>query len=166
MEDPGHPNQFPYTDYWQDLVLSWLEACTEYCKVTMVRVMAISKCQSNKLILSGEPKVPSPYAPLCPPLPPPPVACAAGALPGLVSSPEVTSFSVSSEVSLRSLPMVAFPESPVLIPHMPVDAHQVNPSSNLTLWHHQGPCRCCFKGYADTTSHVTNRVKSREANDS
>ena len=39
MGDPGHPDQFPYIDCWQGIVLSrppWLKACLkENCKIMM-----------------------------------------------------------------------------------------------------------------------------------
>ena len=42
FRDPGHPDQFPYIDRWQDLVLSrppWPKVCTEEnCKVMMAHV--------------------------------------------------------------------------------------------------------------------------------
>jgi hypothetical protein len=76
---PGHPNQFPYIDCWQDSVLSWptqLRPCLEESYRIMVpRVAATSKCRekTKEPILAKEPEeVPPPYVPLYPPLPPVP----------------------------------------------------------------------------------------------
>lgn len=88
VEDPGHPDKFPYIDYWQDLVLSrlpWLKVyIEENCKVIMAHVMASSKCwpKTEKPILSGEPEEPpQPYAPLYPSLPPAPPAALVAEIP-------------------------------------------------------------------------------------
>ena len=77
--DPGHSDQFPYIDCWQDQVLSrppWLKvSIEESCKVMMSHVTTSSKYwpEIKKPILSGEPKeIPPPYAPLYPSLPPVP----------------------------------------------------------------------------------------------
>jgi hypothetical protein len=76
VREPGHPDQFPYIDFWQDAVLSQptkLRPCLEEaCRVT-----AASKCSEKpekleKLIFVEDPKeVPLPYAQLYPTLPPP-----------------------------------------------------------------------------------------------
>jgi hypothetical protein len=62
--DPGHPDQFPYIDCWQDAVLSWptwlKPHLEEACRVMVARVAAASKCREKckkpeKPILSGDP---------------------------------------------------------------------------------------------------------------
>jgi hypothetical protein len=49
--DPGHPDQFPYIDCWQDAVLSrptWLKShLEEACRVMVARVAAASKCREK-----------------------------------------------------------------------------------------------------------------------
>jgi hypothetical protein len=46
--NPRHPDQFPYTDCWQDAVLSqptWLRPCLEEaCRIMVARVATTSKC--------------------------------------------------------------------------------------------------------------------------
>ena len=48
MGNLGHPDQFPYIDCWQDMVLSWppwLKACLEEnCKIMIAQITAPSKC--------------------------------------------------------------------------------------------------------------------------
>jgi hypothetical protein len=74
---PGHPDQFPYIDCWQDAVLSqltWLRPCLEKARRIMVtRVATTSKCRekAKEPILAKEPeKTPPPYMILYSPLPP------------------------------------------------------------------------------------------------
>jgi hypothetical protein len=68
---PGHPDQFPYIDCWQDAVLSqstWLRPCLEEAfKIMVARVAAASKCRekSKEPVLAEEPE-----EVLYPPLPP------------------------------------------------------------------------------------------------
>jgi hypothetical protein len=49
--EPGHPDQFPHIDCWQDVVLSWptwLKPCLEEtCRVMVDRVAAASKCREK-----------------------------------------------------------------------------------------------------------------------
>jgi hypothetical protein len=59
--DPGHPDPFPYIDYWQNAVLSqpiWLK---ETCSIMVAKVAAASKYREKckkpeKSILAGKPK--------------------------------------------------------------------------------------------------------------
>jgi hypothetical protein len=48
---PGHPDQFPYIDCWQDAVfsrLTWLRPCLEQtCRIMVARVAATSKCREK-----------------------------------------------------------------------------------------------------------------------
>ena len=121
--DPGHPNQFPYIDCWQDLVLSWppwLKVCIEEnCKVMMACVMASSKCQpkTEKPILSGEPKgTPQSYDPLYPSLPPASLAALAAKTP---LKPAPSPEALPPLVPLASLDVTSLPGPPVLTPHTP-----------------------------------------------
>jgi hypothetical protein len=55
---PGHLDQFPYVDCWQDAVLSqpsWLSPCLEEaCRIMVARVAATSKCtEENKGAYTG-----------------------------------------------------------------------------------------------------------------
>jgi hypothetical protein len=48
--NPGHPEQFPYIDCWQDAVLShkWLRPYLgEACTIMVPRVAAASKCRGK-----------------------------------------------------------------------------------------------------------------------
>jgi hypothetical protein len=59
---PGHPDQFPYIDYWQDVVLSrpiWLRPCLkETWRIMVARVAATSKCgeKTKEPVLAEEPE--------------------------------------------------------------------------------------------------------------
>jgi hypothetical protein len=48
---PGHPEQSPYIDCWQDAVLSqptWLRPCLEEaCRIMVARVATTSKCRKK-----------------------------------------------------------------------------------------------------------------------
>jgi hypothetical protein len=70
---PGHLDQFPYIDYWQDSVLSgstWLRPCLEEaCRIMVARVVATSKSRekTKEPLLAEEPEeIPPPYVPLYP----------------------------------------------------------------------------------------------------
>jgi hypothetical protein len=74
---PGHPEQFPYVDYWQDTVLSWPKWLRPYleevCRIMIARVATTSKCREKikEPVLAEEPEeVPQPYVLPYPPLPP------------------------------------------------------------------------------------------------
>jgi hypothetical protein len=51
VENPEHPDQFPYIDSWQDSVLSqptWLRPCLEEaCRIMVARVATTSKCRKK-----------------------------------------------------------------------------------------------------------------------
>ena len=121
--DPGHPNQCPYLDCWQDLVLSWqpwLKVCIEEnCKVTRARVTASPKRwpKTEEPILSGEPEgTPLPYAPLYPSLPPVPLAVLAVETPSeRVPSPEAS----PSLAPPGTLDVTGSPGPPVLTSYAP-----------------------------------------------
>jgi hypothetical protein len=74
---PGHPDQSPCINCWQDAVLSpstWLRPCLEEtCRIMQVRVATTSKSRekTKEPILAKKPKeTPPPYVALYPPLPP------------------------------------------------------------------------------------------------
>jgi hypothetical protein len=76
---PRYPEKFPYTDCWQDAVLSWpiwLRPCLEEaCRLMIARVAPASKYRekAKEPLLAEEPeKVTPPYVPRYPPLPPVP----------------------------------------------------------------------------------------------
>jgi hypothetical protein len=79
--EQGYPDQFPYIDCWQDAVLSWsmwlIFHLEEAYRVMVARVAGASKFREKckkpeKPITVGDPeKIPPPYVPLYPPLPPP-----------------------------------------------------------------------------------------------
>jgi hypothetical protein len=73
---PGPPEQFPYTDCWQDAVLSWLTWLRPYleeaCRIMVAKVAATSMCRekTKEPILAREPEeAPPPYVLLFPPSP-------------------------------------------------------------------------------------------------
>jgi hypothetical protein len=62
---PGHPEQFPCIDRWQDAVLSWpkwLRPCLEKtCRIMAARVATASKCREK----AKEPVLVRNMRPLC-----------------------------------------------------------------------------------------------------
>jgi hypothetical protein len=78
---PGHPDQSPYIDCWQYVVLSWPTWLRPYleeaCRIMVAMVAATSKCREKTKgpMLAKEPnEMPSPFVPLYPPLPPAPIS--------------------------------------------------------------------------------------------
>jgi hypothetical protein len=80
--NPGHPDQFPYIDCWQDAVFSqptWLRPCLEEaCRSMVARVATASKYREKTLAEAHEemPLLHVPLYPLLPPVPgsaPPPL---------------------------------------------------------------------------------------------
>jgi hypothetical protein len=60
--NPGHPDQFPYTDCWQNAVFSqptWLRPyLEEACRIMIARVATTPKCRekTKEPILAEEPE--------------------------------------------------------------------------------------------------------------
>jgi hypothetical protein len=129
---PGHPEQSPYIDCWQDAVLSqptWLRPCLEETCSIMVAGVAVTSKRREKTkepVLAEE--ISPPYVPLYPPLPPAPssapspstshgeaqgVSIPVKSVPGAVGA--LTPHTSPGLTDSKSTPSL-----PILTPHLPV----------------------------------------------
>jgi hypothetical protein len=138
---PGHIDQFPYIDYWQDAVLSWptwLRPCMEDAyRITVARVATTSKCreQTKEPILVEEHKE-IPYVPLYPPLPLAPISTPSlptldretqGTVTPVKSGPEASGASTPL-TSVSPMDLMPTLSPPVLTSHPPFNqGHPTSP---------------------------------------
>jgi hypothetical protein len=168
VERPGHLDQFPFIECWQDAVLSWptwLRPCLEEaCRIIVARVPATSKFREKTKELDEEPEeISPPYVPLYPPLPPAPSSTllpptldreAQGTVTPVKSGLEASG-ALTPLTSLSPMDPIPTLSPPVLTPLCGVFSVRIPPLLRLLL-----PCTCLRE--AQSPCIMTRKAKYKE----